>query len=204
MIIDEIRRQKGHLVVLYSEGEPIVSLDSDLADEMKLQAGRDYTVEELQALLTQSQFRRARAKALYLLEFKDYPRRELITRLRKDFDEASVRAAVDFLEEISAIDDRRYAEAAIRHLAGYKHYGRRRILQELSQKGIDRDTAEEALDAYGLDEPAMILELLEGRFDKDLSDPKGIQRTIATLTRYGFGYGDIRDALREYTDRLEE
>lgn len=204
MFIDEIRRQKGHLVGLYSEGELIVSLDSDMADEMHLQARRDYPVEQLRTLLTQSQQRRARSKALYLLEFRDYSRRDLERRLRNDFDEESARAAVDFLEEIGAIDDRRYAEAAIRHLAGYKHYGRRRILQELSLKGIDRDTAEEVLDEYGLDEPAMILDLLEGKFSGDLSDPKGINRTIASLTRYGYQYGDIRDALREYADNMEE
>lgn len=204
MFIDEIRRQKGHLVGLYSEGELIVSLDSDMADEMHLQARRDYPVEQLRTLLTQSQQRRARSKALYLLEFRDYSRRDLERRLRNDFDEESARAAVDFLEEIGAIDDRRYAEAAIRHLAGYKHYGRRRILQELSLKGIDRDTAEEVLDEYGLDEPAMILDLLEGKFSGDLSDPKGINRTIASLSRYGYQYGDIRDALREYADNMEE
>lgn len=204
MFIDEIRRQKGHLVGLYSEGELIVSLDSDMADEMHLQARRDYPVEQLRTLLTQSQQRRARSRALYLLEFRDYSRRDLERRLRNDFDEESARAAVDFLEEIGAIDDRRYAEAAIRHLAGYKHYGRRRILQELSLKGIDRDTAEEVLDEYGLDEPAMILDLLEGKFSGDLSDPKGINRTIASLTRYGYQYGDIRDALREYADNMEE
>lgn len=204
MFIDEIRREKGHLVSLYSDGEKIVSLDCDLADEMRLKAGQDYPVSELQSLLTQSQQRRARAKALYLLEFRDYSRRDLEKRLRKDFDEEASRDAADFMEEIGAIDDSRYAESVIRHLVNDKHYGRRRIIQELSLKGIDRDTAEEALDAYELDEQAMILELLEGKFAKDLSDPKGINRTIASLTRYGYGYGDIRDVLREYTDRLEE
>lgn len=197
MIIDEIRRQKGHLVGLYSGGELIVSLDCEMADEMHLQPMRDYPVELLRELLTQSQLRRAKSKALYLLEFKDYSRRDLEKRLRKDFDEESARAAVEFMVEIGAVDDARYAETVIRHLAGYKHYGRRRILQELSQKGVDRETAETVLDEYGLDEPAMITELLEGKFAKDLNDPKGINRTIASLTRYGYRYGDIIDALKE-------
>ena len=204
MFIDEIRREKGHLVSLYSGGEKIVSLDCDLADEKRLKAGQDYPVETLRELLTESQRRRARSKALYLLEFRDYSRRDLENRLRRDFDEASAREAADFMEEIGATDDRRYAESLIRHLAGDKHYGRRRIMQELSLKGIDRDTAEETLDEYDLDEQAMILELLEGKFSKDLDTPKGINRTIASLTRYGYGYGDIKDALREYSGRLEE
>lgn len=203
MIIDEIRRQKGNLAGLYSQGELIVSLDRDMVDEMKLQPMRDYPVDLLRELLIQSQMRRAKSKALYLLEFRDYSRRDLENRLRKDFDEESARAAVEFMLEIGAVDDGRYADTLIRHLAGYKHYGRRRILQELSMKGIDRDTAETILDEFGLDEHAMIIELLQGKFSKDLSDPKGINRTMASLTRYGYSYGDIKDALREYADTLD-
>ena len=204
MLITEIRRQKGHLVGLYADGELILSVDCDMAEEMKLQPMRDYPVEVLRELLTQSQLRRAKSKALYLLEFRDYSRRDLEKRLRKDFDEPSACAAVDYMEEIGAINDARYAENMIRHLVQQKHYGRRRILQELSLKGIDRDIAEDSLEGFELDETAEIIELLKGKFARDLGDPKGINRTIASLTRYGYSYGDIRDALREYTDRLED
>ena len=204
MLITEIRRQKGHLVGLYADGELILSVDCDIAEEMKLQPMRDYPVEALRELLTQSQLRRAKSKALYLLEFRDYSRRDLKKRLHKDFDEPSACAAVDYMEEIGAINDARYAENMIRHLVQQKHYGRRRILQELSLKGIDRDIAEESLEGFELDETAEIIELLKGKFARDLGDPKGINRTIASLTRYGYSYGDIRDALREYTDRLED
>ena len=37
MMITEIRRQKGHLVGLYADGELILSVDCDMAEEMKLQ-----------------------------------------------------------------------------------------------------------------------------------------------------------------------
>ena len=204
MLITEIRRQKGHLVGLYADGELILSVDCDIAEEMKLQPMRDYPVEVLRELLTQSQLRRAKSKALYLLEFRDYSRRDLKKRLRKDFDEPSACAAVDYMEEIGAINDARYAENMIRHLVQQKHYGKRRILQELSLKGIDRDTAEESLEGFDLDETAEILELLEEKFARDLGDPEGINRSIGSLTRYGYSYGDIRDALREYTDRLKD
>ncbi len=191
------------MIGLYSEGELIVSLDCDMAEEMCLQPMRDYPVELLSNLLAESQRRRARSKAFYLLEFKDYSARDLEKRLLRDFDEDCARAAVEFMVETGAVDDERYAETVIRHLAECKHYGRRRILQELSLKGIDRETAEAALDEFALDERAMIIELLEGKFSKDLNDPKGINRTIASLIRYGYNYGDIKDALREYTEALE-
>lgn len=204
ILIDEIKPQKGHLTGLYAEGEWIVSLDSDLAAEKGLKAGREYSVDELQALLSESQRRRAKSKALYLLEYRDYSAHDITLRLKKDFEEPAALAAVDYLVEIGAIDDARYAENMIRHLITQKHYGRRRILQELAAKGIDRDTAEEALDTFDNDEPSAIMELLEKRFSRDLTDDKGIRRTVATLQRYGYDSSDIWDALRDYKDSPEE
>ncbi len=204
MLITEIKPQKGHLTGLYSDGELIVSLDSELAAEKNLKPMRDYPVEELQALLAQSQIRRAKSKALYLLEFRDYSSRDLATRLHKDFDADSAEAAVEYMTEIGAIDDSRYAENMIRHLINQKHYGRRRIIQELGLKGIDRDTAETAMEEFENDEPDAILDLLQKKFSRDLRDDKGIRRTIASLLRYGYEMGDIRDALRTYAESVEE
>lgn len=204
MLIDEVKPQKGHLVGLYAEGELIVSLDADLAAEKRIRAGQVVDVEALRELLTESQLRRAKSKALYLLEFRDYSSRDMIVRLKKDFDETSAEAAVDYLQEIGAIDDARYAENMIRHLITQKHYGRRRILSELALKGIDRDVTEEVLEEFDTDEPAAIMELLERKFTRDLGDDKGIRRTIATLQRYGYEMSDIRDALREYADSMED
>lgn len=204
MLITELRPQKDHLTGLYADDELIMSIDRELAAEIGLQPMRDYPVDDLRELLEQSELRRAKSKALYLLEFRDYSSRDLEARLRKDFDETSAREAVTYMTEIGAVDNARYAENMIRHLINQKHYGRRRILQELSLKGIDRNTAEEALDTFETDEQAAILALLEGKFSRDLDNQKGIQRTIASLIRYGYEMGDIKDALREYTDRLEE
>ncbi len=197
MLITEIRPQKGHLTGLYSDGELIVSIDCELAAEKNIQPMRDYSTEELRAILAESQVRRARSKALYLLEFRDYSSRDLAARLRRDkeYGDASIDAAVEYLTEIGAIDDSRYAENMIRHLMQQKHYGRRRIMQELAAKGIDRDTAEQALASFDHDEQTAILELLQGKFSRDLGDEKGVRRTVATLLRYGYEISDIYETI---------
>ena len=206
MLIDEMKPQKGHLVGLYSEGELIVSVDCELAAEKNIRAGREYSIDELRELLSYSQLRRAKSKALYLLNFRDYSRRDLAARLRSDneYSDEAIEAALDYMTEIGAVDDARYAENMIRHLIHQKHYGRRRILQELSAKGIDRYTAETALCEFDLDEQAAILELLDKKFSRDLDNDKGIRRTIATLQRYGYEMGDIMQALRDYADQIDQ
>lgn len=188
------------MVGLYCYDELIMSIDSDMAAEINLKQMQDYPVDFLRELLEQSELRRAKSKALYLLEFRDYSSRDLEQKLKRNFDPESARAAVEYMAEIGAIDDGRYAETLTRQLSRQKHYGRRRIKQELALKGIDRDIIDEALEGIELDEPSMILELLESKFAGDLSDQKGINRTIASLTRYGYSYDDIKSALREYID----
>ena len=200
MLITEIKRQRGHLVGLYCNDELVLSIDCDLAAELNLKKMQDYPEDFLRELLEKSESRRAKSKALYLLEFRDYSSRALEQRLRKDFDEEFAREAVEYMEEIGAIDDRRYAEALTRQIIRQKLYGRRRIKQELVQKGVDRDIADEVIEDADIDEQAMILELLERKFSRDLNDQKGITRTIASLQRYGYNFGDIKSALREYID----
>ena len=75
---------------------------------------------------------------------------------------------------------------------------------ELAAKGIDRDTAEQALENFSIDEQSAITELLNEKFSRDLGDDRGIRRTIATLQRYGYEMGDIMCALREYASSLED
>ncbi len=204
MLITEIRRQKGHLVGLYCHDELIMSIDSEMAAEINLQPMCEYPIDYLRELLEQSELRRAKSKALYLLEFRDYSTRDLEQKLKKDFSPEICREAVEFMIEIGAIDDTRYAETLVRHLVQFKRYGRHRMRQELSLKGIDSDIIDEVLDEAELDEQEMILELLDKKFSRDLCDQKGINRTIASLTRYGYSYGDIKSALREYIESLED
>ena len=78
------------------------------------------------------------------------------------------------------------------------------IVPELVAKGIDRDTAEEVLSQFDTDELSAIAELLENKFSRDLGDDKGIRRTIASLQRYGYEMSDIRHALEEYKESVEE
>ena len=193
--------RKGRLVDLCSGDEVIVTLDSALVAERALAPQREYSAGTLRELLTESQLRRAKAKALYLLGFRDYSARALSERLRRGFDARAVNSVMDYLVETGAVSDARYAEVLADHLTRNKHYGRRRILQELCAKGIDRDQAEDAIEKLGLDEPAAILELLDTKFSRDLGDEKGVRRTIATLQRYGYRSDDIFQVLREFEAR---
>ena len=103
---------------------------------------------------------------------------------------------------LALLNDMLFAESVVR---GYtrKGYGAARIRQELTRRGIDRDTAEAAMQTFSPDE-AQMLALLEKRLHGDVSDRKEVEKAVAALQRRGFAWNDIKRALETYGSSLPE
>lgn len=73
--------------------------------------------------------------ALHLLERKDYSRKELTERLKKDgYEEKLIEKIIEYVDGFHYLDDARVAESYIRSRRGYK--SRRELEYLLKQKGI--------------------------------------------------------------------
>lgn len=96
--------------------------------------------------------------------------------LAKGHDEEAADYALAWLTERSMLNDELFAESVVR---GYtrKGYGAARIRQELTRRGIDRDTAEAAMQTFSPDETQM-LALLEKRLRGDVSDRKEVEKPL--------------------------
>ena len=91
----------------------------------------------------QEQQREARKKALRLLEHMDRTEKGLTDRLlRAGFSEELAEDAVSYVKDYGYINDRRYALNYIMYRIHDK--SRQKIFQELSGKGIDRQTIQDA------------------------------------------------------------
>ena len=89
------------------------------------------------------QQREARKKALRLLEHMDRTEKGLTDRLlRAGFSEELAEDAVSYVKDYGYINDRRYALNYIMYRIHDK--SRQKIFQELSGKGIDRQTIQDA------------------------------------------------------------
>ena len=84
-------------------------------------------------------------KALNLLEYRAHSRRELFDKLKRFANIDTVNEVLDMLEDSGLIDDRAYAFQYAHDLMEMKLLGPQRLKMELSRKGIDDDTAEEAI-----------------------------------------------------------
>jgi hypothetical protein len=98
---------------------------------------------------------RAKARALRLLERRDYSEAELAAKLAEKGEEPeTAQAAARRMVELGFVNDESYAGAVVRHYAA-KGFGRQRIREELRRRRVPRELWDAALEELdGQDETA--------------------------------------------------
>ena len=197
MKIIEISRRRRSLYRLDLEGGDPIEVDVRTFDESRFAVGQEITEEQLNTLLATSRYNRARERALYLLGLRDYACKELEEKLYSEADPVTAAAVVERLREVGLLDDERYAARLARSLSKVKHYPRRRIEQELRQRGISPVLAQAAVSDLEGEDFEQALEILRRKYYNKLNDPDSRRRVTAALARRGFSYGAIRRAMDE-------
>jgi regulatory protein len=118
--------------------------------------------------------------------------------LRSGFDPAVVEDTVIKLNDLELLDDLAFARQWVQERGGGKGLGPRRLLSELRAKGVDRDTAEQALAEVGLDDEARAKEVAASLVRKVASRPTWQQATRLQqmLLARGFGFEEAAAAVR--------
>ena len=204
MKITETAIRRRRLYMLKLEDGRELSVDRQTFDESPYRVGMDITPEQLETLLTTSQYNRARERALYLLGLRDYACHELQQKLLTEAAPEIASSVVERLAEVGLLDDAAYARRLARHLTEFKQYPRRRVEQELRRKGLAPDDIRDAVDSLDGEDFALALALLEKKYYNKVKDPKGRQQVTAALARRGFSYGAIRRAMEEFGLQNEE
>jgi len=157
----------------------------------------------LHACVQDSDRKRCKDKAMWLISFRDHSRRELFDKLKKDYSEDVAEAAVSRMEELGLINDASYARRYTADLINLKHLSERGVRQKLYEKGIDRDLIDAILEEAEVDEEEQIRAVIEKKYARNLGDEKIRRRAVSALQRLGFGYSSIKSVLSEYIDTEE-
>ena len=158
-------------------------------------------------MFAEEEHKKAAQKAMRLLEHMDRTEKGLYDRLKQDgFSPEAIQAAMDYVKSFGYIDDARYAQHYISYRLGIK--SRRKITQELVQKGIDRRTIQEAWEeAASLQEPdekAIIRRTMEKKYIAGaVLDEKEAHRLYAYFARRGFRFQDVAAVLEEMEISIE-
>ena len=204
MIISDIVPKRKRLSAIYIDGEFALKLDTETIISSPYSVGSEITDEQLKELIELSNEKRAREKALWLISYRDHSKRELETKILKTSDKESAQKAVERMEELGLIDDEKYARRCAEQLINVKHLSVRGAKYKLTEKGIDRELAEQILEELSPNPREHIEILIEKKYANALSDEKGRRRTVAALQRLGYSWGDIKAVISEYTEDIYE
>jgi regulatory protein len=94
-----------------------------------------------------NEYTRAKNIAYHYLSYRPRSHSEVEKKLRdKGFSDVTVRMVLSNLIRLGYIDDEKFADQWTQSRVRLRGFGRRRIEQELRDKGVDRETARRALD----------------------------------------------------------
>jgi regulatory protein len=128
-------------------------------------------------------------------------RKELADRLAKRNVPAAVATRLlDRFEEVGLVDDEAFARSWVASRQGSKGLARRALAQELRRKGVDDETARQALDEMDpADEDAAARALVRKRLKSmaGLDEATRTRRLVGMLARKGYSPGTAFAVVRE-------
>ena len=137
----------------------------------------------------------AKMRAVRIVAASNVSKGDLTHRLlQKGENPDQVKAAVEWMSEMSLLDDGKTARQIVERCIS-KGYGLARAKQALYEKRIPKELWDEALAEYP-EQIDKIMDFLESRLGDHPSD-KDVKRVIDALLRRGHSYGSIRRAMQE-------
>ena len=200
MTITQLLPGRKKLTSVYIDGEFAMQLDTRVLEEQCIRPGTQLDDDRLHELVCESEYRRAKEKALWLISSRDYSRRDLFSKLRREASEETAESVCDRMEELGLINYESYARRLASDLIKLKKMAPLGVRYKLIEKGIDKELAEEILEEFEVDPVEQITELIERKYSSKLADEKDRRRTAAALGRLGYRWGDIKTAMEQFED----
>ena len=145
---------------------------------------------------------KARNTAYRYLTYRPRSRAEMIQKLHdREFNEAIIEAVLVDLERLGYVNDRQFANQLTRSRIRLRGFGRRRIEQELRNKGVDREIIREIFAEVFVDETeietAKLVAVKKINAMKCLDRETRRRRLAGFLERKGFSFEIIGAVLRD-------
>ncbi len=196
--ISGLSRYKGETIQVDFDGREPIFINASVVYDLGLRAGKFLSDSDVDGAIHKNTFRRARERALYLLDSREYGYAEMFRKLSANYPEDICYEVANDLSRLGLIDDRRYAEKCAEYYLITKQRGKYRARDEMRRRGIPDRLIEEALEKYESGSADRLRELIERKYLKKLSEDGGRQKVKAALARQGFTYDEINGVLGEY------
>ena len=112
--ITGVSKYKGSTYMIEFEEGETAFLNYEVVSAYGLRAGLDMPQSAWEKIVFDNEFRKAKERALYLLDYRDYSYVELYKKLEKNYSEEICDAVMDKMLELGTVNDRRYAQGLAR------------------------------------------------------------------------------------------
>ena len=201
MKITDITKQKknSERVNIFLDNEYAFSLEEVDVLKFKLKIGTELDEKEVEKLSLESNLSKAMKKAMDVLSRKPVTKKELQNKLfEKGYDESVVSVALEELSELGYLNDYDYATLYLDY-ASEKCYGKKKIVYELTHKGVDPDIIYDVLEKHYKPTTEELSEMIFSKYGSvDCSDIKTKQKIMRFFVSRGFGFDEANDAIKHY------
>lgn len=201
MIISDISYRRKGLCAVTADGKEYL-LNAETAEAHGLRKGQQIDRETIEKFSQESEYDRAKSRALWYLSRADHSKKALKDKLCRAFSPDAADAAVERMCELGLIDDVRYAQNVAQALAR-ENKSQKEIMRKLFVKGVPNDIAKQAVEGLSCNAVEQICALLEKKYARRLHSEDDLQKVYAALIRRGFSLSDVRAALKEYSVNIE-
>ena len=203
MTVVSLQKQKKHLTAVEFDDGGRLIIDDDVCGIHCLHAGDVLTDEKVEELKHESDYTRAKSRALWYLDRASHTEKGLYDKLvRAGFEKNACAEVIARFVELGLVDDRRFAENFADRCMN-SGISKREAVYKMIVKGVPRDIAYEAVNAIDTDEEEQISTLIKKKYLGKLDSENGTQKVYAALIRKGFSFSAVKNVLKKYSEELE-
>lgn len=180
----------------------VMRLYRQTVQDFGLYSGLELTDEEYARLQTAAGEMSAKMRAVRIVSASNVSKRDLQQRLiYKGEDPAQAQQAVQWMEEMHLLDDRKTAEQIVLSCVR-KGYGISRAKQALYEKRIPKAYWDDVLADYP-DQTDAIVSFLRSRLGAQWEE-RDLRKAMDALVRRGHSYGQIRKGLQQLSMDMDD
>ena len=194
MRVSELKEVGKNRFYLYLDGEYKACVDKGICQRFGLEEGAEIKEEHLLPLLESALIRKARERALYLLDRQNYTKKKLLEKISATNDPQYAAAAVEELERVGLLDDLAYGRLLAEEMICRRAASNKKILEQLRCRGLSSENLgilREELPG----EEKRVAHLLQHKYASLLAEGE-TKKVVASLARQGFSLLVIRQQLR--------
>ena len=184
----------GRYFVKFEDGSTM-RLYRQTVEDFGLYTGKELSEAEMESLVEAAGKMSAKMRAVRIVSATSVSKRDLQQRLiQKGEDPEQAREAVQWMSDLSLLDDSKVAEQVVARCIS-KGYGLARAKQALFEKKVPKEFWEDALADYP-DQEEKIEDFLRSRIS-DPRDQREVKKAVDALMRRGHSYGAVRRVLNQ-------